>query len=205
MIRVHAKPEYPDFDKQVRQKGQKFLNSNPNPNSRQFSRHNYWKTALPQLRAAYDRLCAYTTRELVDSGSIDHFKPKSKYPHLAYEWENYRLARQTINERKGNSEDVIDPFKVREGWLTLDMPSCLIKPGKGVSHRLRDTVNSTIDILGLNRDERLVEERFHLLFNLAKGNITLAYLDIHYPFLSAEVRRQQLSDSLKQIFSISLR
>ena len=201
MIRVNAKAEYPDFDQQVRQKGLKFLKAHPHPNANQYRKHNYWTAALDELHVAYDRLCAYTTRELVQTGSVDHFRPKSKYPYLAYEWDNYRLARQSINSRKGESEDVIDPFKVCKGWFTLDMPSCLIKPGKGIGKKVRAAVNSTINVLGLNSDERLVEERCRLLVNLADGNITLNYLESHYPFLSSEVRRQGVHGSLKQIFS----
>ena len=201
MIRVYAKPEYPEFDNQVRQRGQRFLSSCPNPSSNQFRNHNYWKAALDELRVAYDCLCAYTTRELVQTGSVDHFRPKSKYPYLAYEWDNYRLARQAINARKGDSEDVIDPFIVCEGWFILDMPSCLIKPGQGIAKEIRKAVNATINILGLNSDERLVDERCRLLVNLADGNITLQYLEGHCPFIAAEVRRQKVYDSLKEIFS----
>ena len=201
MIRVHAKPEPPDFNSRVRQRGLRFLNSCPNPNSSQFKRHNYWAAVLDELHSAYSRLCAYTTRELVKTGSVDHFRPKSKYPQLAYEWDNYRLARQAINTRKGESEDVIDPFIVCEGWFVLDMPSCLIKPGQNVTSQIRKSVNATINVLGLNSDERLVEERCRLLVNLADGFITLQYLEFHYPFIAAEVRRQKVYDSLKEIFS----
>ena len=201
MIRVRAKPEYPAFDRQVRQRGQNFLNSEPNPTSAQFRRHNYWAAALDELHAAYDRLCAYTTRELVQTGSVDHFKPKSKFPHLAYEWDNFRLARQAINSRKGESEEVIDPFEVCDGWFTLEFPSCLVKPGQGIAREVRVAVNATINVLGLNRDERLVEERCRLLVNLADGNITLNYLKTHYPFLSSEVCRQGVYGSLREIFS----
>ena len=201
MIRVQAKPEYPAFDNEVRQKGLAFLRACPNPTSTDFKKHNYWTKALKELHAAYNRMCAYTTRELVYTGSIDHFMPKSKYPRLAYDWDNYRLARQSINTRKGNAEGVIDPFVVCEGWFTLDLPSCLIKPGPGVSGELRKAVNTTINILGLNQDDRLVEERCSLLVYLADGEITLRYLERHYPFLSAEVRRQQVHDSLKEIFA----
>ena len=162
MIRVHAKSEYSEFNQQVRQKGLRFLRVTPNPNSNQFRRHNYWTAALDELHAAYDRLCAYTTRELVQTGTVDHFRPKSKYPYLAYEWDNYRLARQAINSRKRDSEDVVDPFKVCEGWFTLEMPSCLIKPGKNIRRKVRVAVNSTISVLGLNHDDRLVEERCRL-------------------------------------------
>ena len=78
MIHVQAKPEYPGFDKEVRQRGHHFLKANPNPSSSTFKKHNYWNKALSELHAAYNRLCAYTTRELVQDGSVDHFKPKSK-------------------------------------------------------------------------------------------------------------------------------
>ena len=201
MIPVSPKPEYPGFDSQVRKRGKGFLSQCPSPDSKQFRRHSYWKYALDQLSAAYDHLCAYTSKELVDSGSIDHFKPKSKYPHLAYEWKNFRLARQTINSRKKDSEDVLDPFAIRLGWFVLDMPSCLIKPGHGISRNVEVAVNTTINVLQLNRDDRLVQERCNLLVDLADGNVTLKFLDRHFPFLSSEVRRQGVSTSLKLIFS----
>ena len=201
MIPVQAQPEYPEFDGQVRRRGLAFLRNNPNPSSSDFRNHNYWSAALGDLFAAYDRKCAYTTRELVQTGSVDHFRPKSKYPRLAYEWDNYRLARKAINSRKGDSEEVVDPFDVREGWFTLDLPSCLIKPGRGISTDIRRAVNATINVLGLNRDEKLVEERCNLMVSLADGHITLEYLDRHYPFLSLEVNRQGVHASLKVIFS----
>lgn len=201
MIRVQAKPEYLGFDKEVRKRGHRFLNTCPNPSSSMFKKHNYWNRSLNELHAAYNRLCAYTTRELVQEGSVDHFKPKSKYPYLAYEWDNYRLARQSINTRKGESEDIVDPFVVCDGWFTLDMPSCLVKPGQNVTKEIRKAVNATINVLQLNNDERLVDERCRLLIFLAEGHITLNYLDSHFPFISVEVRRQRVQNSLKKIFS----
>ena len=201
MIRVQSKPEYPEFDRQVRKRGHRFLISCPSPTSSMFRNHNYWNKALDELHAAYNCLCAYTTRELVQEGSVDHFKPKTKYPYLAYEWDNYRLARQAINSRKGESESVIDPFVVREGWFILEMPSCLIKPGQNITKEIRKAVNATINVLRLNDDERLVNERCRLLLYLADGQITLNYLDSHFPFISVEVRRQRVQDSLKYIFS----
>ena len=201
MIHVQQMPEYAGFDAQVRQPGLQFLKTCPNPTSSQYKRNSYWKEATKELHTAYRNLCAYTTRELVMTGSIDHFRPKSKYPNLAFEWSNYRLSREAINNRKGDSEDVIDPFTVRDGWFTLDMPSCLIKPAQHITREVRSAICLTIDTLRLNLDEKLVEERHRLLVSLADGHITLEYLDGHYPFLSSEVRRQQVYDSLKLIFS----
>ena len=201
MIRVRSEREYPGFNAEVRLRGRGFLARCPNPNARQFSRHSYWKAAIDELYAAYSGLCAYTSRHLVLTGSIDHFRPKSKYPNLAYEWSNYRLCRQLLNSRKGDSEDVIDPFRVQNGWFTLDMPSCLIKPGAGISRKTQVAVNKTIATLGLNNDERLVGERCQCLVDLADGMITLDYVERYYPFVAFEVKRQSVYTSLKRIFA----
>ena len=137
MIRVARQPEYGEFDRQVRQPGLAFLRRTAHPTSADFKKKNFWKRAIRHFHAAYSGVCAYTTMRLVDGGTIDHFLPKVAYPHLAYEWNNYRLARQKINGRKGDTVDVIDPFDVQEGWFVLDVPSCLIRSGSGLAAELR--------------------------------------------------------------------
>lgn len=201
MIPVTPQPEYPEFDARVRQPGLTFLKGNRNPSDKDFKKHNYWSRAAKNLHKVYRGCCAYTTLRLLDTGSVDHFRPKTKYPYLAYEWDNYRLARQKINARKGNREEIVDPFTVQIGWFVLDLPSCLILPGNGLKQDLRKKVNSTINILGLNDDDRLVQERCDLLVNLADGDITMNFLDQRYPFLSTEVKRQGVENRLKVIFA----
>lgn len=201
MIPVIRQPEYPEFDARVRQPGLMFLKGNRNPSDKDFKKHNYWSKAAKNLHKAYMGCCAYTTLRLLDAGSVDHFLPKTKYPYLAYEWDNYRLARQKINVRKGNTEEIVDPFTVHIGWFVLDLPSCLIRPGDGLGQELRKKVNSTINILQLNADDRLVQERCDFLVNLADGDITMNFLAQRYPFLSIEVERQGVENSLKVIFA----
>ena len=203
MIHVAAQPEYPSFDEQVRRPGLAFLRANPTPSTSEFRKHNYWSRAGGNLFAAYSGLCAYTSMHLVDTGSVDHFLPKTRHPHLAYEWDNYRLARQRINSRKGNTEEVLDPFKIQTGWFVLDLPSCLVRAAAGIERKLKIRINRTINILGLNNDDRLVQERCDWLVWLADGEITLSFLDCRYPFLAAEVRRQGVTDRLRTIFSRS--
>lgn len=200
MIPVQRKQEYLEFDEQVRKKGARFLASCPRPSSKQFDAHSYWTSAKDELLVAYNRLCAYTSRELLYDATIDHFKPKSKYPTLAYEWSNFRLARHIINNRKGNSEDVIDPFKVHSGWFILRLSGCVIKAGPDLTEEVNRAVDATISILQLNH-ERLVEERQKILEDLAYGIIDLDHLDVHYPFLSMEVKRQNALESLGEIFA----
>lgn len=201
MIQVTLQAEYPEFNSRVRLRGQRFLARTPNPTSAQFKRHNYWSNAKDNLHAAYNGCCAYTSKYLVLTGSVDHFLPKSTHPHLAYEWDNYRLVRQQINSRKGSSQNITDPFQIQNGWYVLDMPSCLIRPSTTLAPQIISKINSTINILQLNSDDKLVQERCDLLVALADKEITLAYLGRTYPFLSNEVTRQGVLGNLKTIFS----
>jgi len=200
MISVAAHPEYPQFDAEVRRPGLEFLEKNPHPSAREFRKHGYWSKAREKLHTAYSGFCAYTSMRLADTGSVDHFRPKVKYPHLAYEWDNYRLTRPKINTRKGDTENVIDPFEVKLGWFILDLPSCLIRPGTQINEESAKAVDATIQILKLNTDDNLVQERCNFLVQLAEGNITLSFLDWYYPFLSVEVRRQGIEHDLNLIF-----
>ncbi len=200
MIPVERKREYREFDSKVRKPGLAFLEKNPHPSNKDFRKHDYWRRAASHLKAAYSSLCAYTSLYLVDNSSVDHFHPKMKYPDLAYEWSNYRLARQRINFCKGDTEDVIDPFRVQSGWFVLDFPSCLIRPGDSLDQKTKDRVEATINILRLNTDDRLVQERCDWLTDLALDDVTLKYLDRRYPFLAVEVRRQRVENRLSWMF-----
>ena len=202
MIRVLPKPEYAAFNADVRVLGMRFLQTNPSPSSRDFQSHNYWKGAKTELRRAYLR-CAYTSRRVRgESVSVDHFLPKTKHPRLAYEWDNYRLARPKLNRHKSDSEDVVDPFQVRNGWFVVDCPSCLIHPGDNLAGNTRQEVSATIDVLKLNSDE-LAAERCRWLADLASNLISFDYLKREYPFLASEVERQGIKGQLKTLFALS--
>lgn len=197
MIPVRRQPEYREFDKEVRQPGLRFLKANPRPSGAEFAGHNYWTRARSELRDAYKGLCAYTSRYIVDGESVDHFLPKIKFPQDAYEWDNYRLARQKINTYKGDEIDMVDPFKVQPAWFVLEFPSCLVRPGRGLDDRTAEKVERTIKILQLNDDDRLVQERCDCLMDFVNRDVTLRYLDRRYPFLVTEIRRQGLDSRRK--------
>ena len=202
MIEVVPKPEYAAFDADVRVPGTLFLKKNPSPSSRDFGKHNYWNRAKRELLRAYLR-CAYTSRRVRgDSVSVDHFLPKAKHPWLAYEWDNYRLARPKLNRNKADSEAVMDPFHVRDGWFVLDCPSCLILPGDNLKGVTRQRVDSTIRVLKLNSPE-LADERCRWLVDLAKNLISFYYLRREYPFLASEVERQGIKGQLKILFALN--
>lgn len=202
MIPVVLKPEYPEFDRQVRSPGQKFLAENPNPTSRQFKSKNYWSRALPELHAAYAGICAYTAMYLPDRGSVDHYKPKTLFPRLAYEWSNFRLANGKVNSTKGNSADILDPSEIGEDWFFLDVPSCLIRANPNLQKDERVRVNQTINSLRLNDDDTYVEERCNILVAYARRHISIEFLEERYPFIAKEILRQNLQDELRRLFKL---
>lgn len=135
MIHVDLKPEPVDFDVRVRQPGNAFLSTTPTPNSKQWSKNNYWSRCSAQLYQAYGGVCAYSGEwfsRTTASVSVDHFYPKSSHQEMAYEWDNYRLTTQVMNGYKGD-KIVLDPFEIKNGDLVIDFPSCLVKPRKDMT------------------------------------------------------------------------
>lgn len=197
MIRLTLKDEPAGFDKKVRRRGAAFLRGNPAPTGKEFLPHGYWKDAAKDLHAAYSGICAYSCMLIPPPGTVDHFFPKSSYPQLAYEWSNYRLSSHRLNTYKAESTQVIDPFVVQPGWFVLDVPSCLIKPGSALNDVVSEQVRATIDLLKLNADDYLVQERCDILMSYATGDLSIGFLARRYPFLAFELERQGIQEAVR--------
>lgn len=196
-------PEYPGFDTEVRQRGAAFLATCPTPTSDQFKKKNYWTRAAKELHNAYRGICAYTAMYLPEQGSVDHFFPKTTYPHLAYEWSNFRLASGRVNSAKGHNTNILDPFTIEDDWFQMDIPTCLIRANPTLEKRVRSQVSETINSLRLNQDDNYVQDRCDILIDYARGDISLAFVRRRYPFLAKEVERQQLGQNeLKALFKV---
>ncbi|MCP4489649.1 MAG: hypothetical protein GY820_20390 [Gammaproteobacteria bacterium] len=198
MINVGGQPEPGNFDSEVRQPGANFLEKKANNPQLKFK--NLWKKVSRDLHAAYGGICAYTCMYILPPGSVDHFFPKSAHPDLAYEWSNYRLASQRVNQHKGDSTEVIDPFNVQAGWFVLDFPSCLVRSGENLSALVREQVENTIRILKLNDDDTLVQERCDMMVMYTDGEVEIGFLARRYPFLADEIHRQNIEDTVADIF-----
>ncbi len=133
-------------------------------------------------------------------GTVDHYQPKSLSPDLAYEWNNYRLAYDKVNQYKGEHTDVLDPFTVQRGWFVLDFASFLVKPSDGLSAAIHAAVSGTISRLRLNRDDALVQLRFSVVREYATGHIDLDFIHRYYPFIAYELDRQGLTQTIKKGF-----
>ncbi|MGH9499300.1 MAG: hypothetical protein ACRD3L_09175 [Terriglobales bacterium] len=194
MIRVAEQPAPADFDTKAGNPGRAFLRRSPSlPN---FKSMDLWKNALGDLRKAYRGICAYCCFWVPTICSVDHFHPKTSRPELAYDWGNYRLAHPKLNSYKGDSTEVLDPFHIDDGWFTLDLANCFVKPRADLPQVLRNQVTRTIEILRLNTDETLVQQRFDVLRDYSKG-YPMEILEERYPFIASELRRQNLQDTIR--------
>ena len=203
MIRVQQQAEPQNFEADVRQPGAAFLAKNPRPTSKEFGKpNNFWKKIAGDLYDAYSGVCSYSGFYIpLRGGTVDHFLPKSTFPELAYEWSNYRLASFRMNLHKGDSADVMDPFTVQTGWFIIDFPSCLVRPADDLTGITLEQVARTIEVLKLNDDDDLVQERCNIMLDFVDGDVTLRHLQRRYPFIAAEIERQGLDqESAKLVF-----
>lgn len=175
LIPVALKPEPANFATNVRVPGLVYLARVPRPTAKQFKKHAYWKFALADLKTAYSSICAYTSFRIPGSGSVDHFRPKSSHPTLAYEWTNFRLAHDKINAYKGDSTDILDPFYIQSGWFILDFASLWVRPDESLQLHIKTSVQKTIDVLRLNDDE-WVTLRFDIYKSYLEADVKLSYL-----------------------------
>jgi len=137
------------------------------------------------------------------TGTVDHFLPKTTHPQLAYEWSNYRLAGGKVNNAKGTSTEIIDPFEVENHWLHLKLPSCLIVPNSELDAPLKERIKATVKILRLNIDDAYVQDRCDILKWFATGGVDFSFLQKRYPFLALEIERQGFKDGgLASIFKV---
>jgi len=192
VIPVKPQSEPSNFFELVQKLGHAFLRVNPRPTDKEWARRDYWRNALPEMSISYKRICAYCAQWIPHSTgthTIDHFIPKSINPNLAYEWSNFRYISSRFNSRKG-VKAILDPFKLEEGWFILDFASCLIKPNPDLPLDQKRQVLDTIDILKLNSDELLVQERQGWIEDLLSGQYTFSFLAEKAPFIASEVLRQ---------------
>jgi hypothetical protein len=191
VIRVQPRPEPADFAAKVRVPGQALLRTKPRPSGDDYRKYPYWRECLQQLHSAYGEVCAYSAMWIPSGYTLDHFRPKQRYPNLAYEWSNYRLAMDLVNNSKGNSEIVLDPFLVTNGWFVLDKATLFVQPEPTLTDVVRTRVQSSINTLRLNHP-RLVSQRFQILRNYIDGKHRLDSVQEKYPFIAAEIARQRI-------------
>ena len=198
MIPVAAQPEPVAFDADVRQKGLAHLTNKgfalDQPLPPKADIHPYWRACLTDLHRAYSGVCAYLGvffERVMGGGSVDHFVAKSASAGLAYEWANYRLACSTMNSRKREYNDVLDPFFLAPDLFRLQLSSGHIYPNPNLDARPMRLVEETIERLGLD-DPQCRELRARWYQDYLEHNLPSVYLKDKAPFVWAEANRQGL-------------
>lgn len=201
MIHIERREEPPYFEERVRRRGLRFLARVPHPSSEQLQARNYWKECAKDLHRLYSGICAYSCHWIAyDTGwrTIEHFLPKVEYPHLAYEWSNYRLVCGVLNGRKSDN-GILDPFEIDNGWFVMDFPSLLVRPSPELDDDLYEEVLNTCTIIGLNDEDTCMKSRAKYIENYCKGNCNFQYLKSEAPFIAAELERQNLIERIREI------
>ena len=221
MIRVTPAKEPEDFDEKVRVPGNAALREligespdrpRPGPKRKPVAQRvgdippkdlpPFWRQSLGELRSAYRGVCAYLGMKIhpaTGAATVDHFKPKSKYQHLAYEWLNFRLATQQVNTYKGEAQ-VLDPFEIESGWFVLDIGTFEVKANPDLDDDLRSRIETTILHLRLNEDPTFIRarEEYHDLYHglktdrsgVPRAPLPFDWLESECPLVAYELERQ---------------
>jgi hypothetical protein len=159
MIRVRTRPEPKDFARRCRDRGRNWLKNHAVYEGHP---HDYWSEFEPELRETFNGLCGYCAMTVM-KGQVDHFiavailKARGE-DQLAYEWSNFRYGEGVVNQRKSNHL-VLDPFKVKDDWFEILLPSMQLVLTKKVPKTQRKLAEFTIEKLGLRDGEVVVRYR----------------------------------------------
>jgi uncharacterized protein (TIGR02646 family) len=175
LIPVKPMPEPAGFEEKVRSKGRQVLKQH-NPKSpvpgKFWEGKEHWRNCLPELYDSYGGLCSFMAiriERVTGSRTVDHFKPRSKYPELAYEWSNFRLVCGLLNGRKGAHEDVLDPFELTRNVFGLNPLNGEIFIRQDCPPKLRGKAQTTLARLRLDKDPECTRVRREHVQRILKG------------------------------------
>lgn len=128
--------------------------------------------------------------------TVDHFRPRSRFPELVYAWSNWIFSCRRCNQEKGNKwseEGFVDPCadEIRErpeNNFDYDLLTGDLIPRAGIPDNARRRAWDTIDDLGLNKFDVKIHRMEAVQFFL---NRVLAF--------SVEQRKVYIEDRLSEI------
>lgn len=132
-----------------------------------------WNTFKPVLEQRFYGLCGYCEER--SKTQIDHFKPKTWFPGLVYEWPNWILSCIGCNFTKLDkwpTTGYVDPCtdidsEKPEDYFGFDLLSGEMLPKQGLDAERYDRARKTIDELRLN-DYHHLKNRLEWLSILAE-------------------------------------
>lgn len=122
---------------------------------------NHWRDFRDELSDRFLGKCGYCER-LCDGpaseSTVDHFRPRSKFPELTYEWTNWVFCCARCNREKDNrwpDTGYIDPCAIPvderpEVYLDVDDRTGEVIAKHGLTDAGRKKAQNTIEDIGLN-------------------------------------------------------
>ena len=126
----------------------------------------YWREFRSELGERSGGMCWYCERRCGDAAqagylaaTLDHFRPLSRFPSLAYRWSNWvfscRRCNDEYKQNKWPENGYVDPAAVDEmerpeRYFDYDVKTDEVIPKNGLSEDERHRAWDTIDDLGLN-------------------------------------------------------
>ncbi len=124
----------------------------------------HWRDFRGELSNRFFGKCGYCemlcggVQDTNKAPTVDHFRPISRFPELAYEWANWLLACVRCNQRKANlwpESGYIDPCAIPveerpESYLDVDDRTGEVIAKSGLTQAARAKAQNTIEDIGLN-------------------------------------------------------
>lgn len=130
----------------------------------------------------------------IPEGTVDHYLSYKNYPHLAYEWSNYRFASASLNSSKGKHDDkVLDPYEVGQNWFEIILPSLQMQVTGAIPKKYRQKAEFTLKQLKLRDGEKIIRQRRQWYLMYKEGKITLEGLRMMAPLIAAAVDKVLLA------------
>lgn len=136
-----------------------------------------WREFHSDVDRVFFSLCAYC--EELCRGEVEHFRPKSRFPQLVYEWSNWVFACHDCNHLKSDnwpSGGYIDPCAKSnparpDNYFDFDTLTGEVIPKSGLTPTRLRKARQMIDDLRLNESHHLKKrlERLELISRIISG------------------------------------
>lgn len=200
MIAIDEPNEPGTFDTACRQPGNTWLanNTTGDPPSR------FWRPFVMDLCRGFNNRCGYSAMWDLN-GTIDHYLSQDNHRHLAFEWTNFRYLAGWLNSSKqALDRQVLDPFKVKNDWFEIILPSLVMRLTPCVPNRIRPVAEFTLTRLRLADGDRIYEQRKIYYDDFVTKNRPVGWLDDFAPLLATAVRRERVLSHLTATPSVSI-
>ena len=176
---------------------------------KKYDKHFKQKDTRDKLDIIYHSKCAFCEKKINKSNeenivnkdeknhSIDHYRPKSQYPWLAYSWDNLVWCCVECNKNKGNA------FDIKNAKVLLDKKSFYEKIHKSIKEyndiekpkmihpELEDVV-----------DKLIFDENGNISSDDDRINYTIETCELDRPYLNSQ--RKKVLDEFKQKYNAKL-